>query len=111
MLKYLRCPCLSLPKHVVILKNTSYLFLIVALSLLTGFFWGSRWEEIGFLSPKDTNAQAKLSRLMRYVDQRYVDSLNIDSLSTEVIQEIIDRLDPHSVFIPKEEQHYETDSL
>ena len=41
---------------------------------------------------------------MRYVDQRYVDSLNIDSLSTEVIQEIIDRLDPHSVFIPKGEQ-------
>ena len=86
------------------MKNTPYLFLIVTLSLLTGFFWGSRWEEIGFLSPEDTNAQAKLSRLMRYVDQRYVDSLNIDSLSTEVIQEIIDRLDPHSVFIPKGEQ-------
>lgn len=86
------------------MKNNSFLFVIVLLSLLTGFFWGSRSEELGFNVPKSSNAQEKLARLMRYVDERYVDSLNIDSLSTEVIQKIIDQLDPHSVFISSSEQ-------
>ena len=71
---------------------------------MTGFFWGSRLEALGIRTPKSSNAQEKLALLMRYVDERYVDSLNIDSLSTEVIQKIIDQLDPHSVFISSSEQ-------
>ncbi len=86
------------------MKNNSFLFVIVLLSLLTGFFWGSRLEALGIRTPKSSNAQEKLALLMRYVDERYVDSLNIDSLSTEVIQKIIDQLDPHSVFISSSEQ-------
>jgi carboxyl-terminal processing protease len=84
-------------------KNTFYLLVIVVLSLLIGFFWGSRSEELGLFSAERSSAQAKLNLLMDYVDQRYVDSLDIDALSIEVIQEIIDRLDPHTVYIPKEE--------
>ena len=85
------------------MKNTFYLLVIVVLSLLIGFFWGSRSEELGLFSAERSSAQAKLNLLMDYVDQRYVDSLDIDALSIEVIQEIIDRLDPHTVYIPKEE--------
>ena len=85
------------------MKNTFYLLVIVVLSLLIGFFWGSRSEELGLFSAERSSAQAKMNLLMDYVDQRYVDSLDIDALSIEVIQEIIDRLDPHTVYIPKEE--------
>ncbi len=85
------------------MKNTFYLLVIVVLSLLIGFFWGSRSEELGLFSAERSSAQAKLNLLMDYVDQRYVDSLDIDALSIEVIQEIIDRLDPHTVYIPQEE--------
>ncbi len=94
------CPYLLKTRFV---KNTFYLLVIVVLSLLIGFFWGSRSEELGLFSAERSSAQAKMNLLMDYVDQRYVDSLDIDALSIEVIQEIIDRLDPHTVYIPKEE--------
>ena len=86
------------------MKNSIYLLLIVLLALLTGFFWGSRAEQLGWIPSPQGRAKAKLNRLMHYVGENYVDSINIDSLSKEVIQGIIERLDPHTVFIPSEEQ-------
>ena len=86
------------------MRNTLYMLCILILALITGFFWGTRWEKNIWFSSENGKAQAKLNRLIRYVGERYVDKVDIDSLSTEVIQEIIGRLDPHTVFIPNEER-------
>lgn len=86
------------------MRNVFYALTIIALALLTGFFWGTHWEKRSWLSTAGGQAQTKLNRLMRYVGENYVEAVDIDSLSTEVIQEIIDRLDPHTVFIPSEER-------
>lgn len=42
----------------------------------------------------------KVSRTMSYIDQLYVDPVNLDSLAEKVIPVILEKLDPHSVYIP-----------
>ncbi len=43
----------------------------------------------------------KLSRLIDYIDYEYVDTINTDSIVDVAINNILDKLDPHSVYIPK----------
>ncbi|WP_163717931.1 S41 family peptidase [Mangrovibacterium lignilyticum] len=45
----------------------------------------------------------KFGRLLRLVDSYYVDSTNVDKLTEEAIVDILSKLDPHSVYISKEE--------
>lgn len=93
------------------MRNTIYLLLIVGLALVTGFYWGANWEKKLWYTSDNGKAQIKLNRLMRYVGENYVEEVDIDSLSTEVIQEVINRLDPHTVFIPKEERQALTETM
>lgn len=45
----------------------------------------------------------KLNRLIDYIDYEYVDEINTDSIVDVTVNNILDKLDPHSVYIPKEE--------
>lgn len=45
----------------------------------------------------------KFGRLMRLIDSYYVDSAKIDDLTEKAIVEVLRNLDPHSVYISKEE--------
>lgn len=61
-------------------------------------------------APFDVNAQEevqknqlKFGRLLRLVDGYYVDSANIDDLTEKAIVGLLGDLDPHSVYISKEE--------
>ena len=47
--------------------------------------------------------QMKFGRLLRLVDGYYVDSANIDELTEKAIIHLLSELDPHSVYISKEE--------
>jgi carboxyl-terminal processing protease len=47
--------------------------------------------------------QAKFGRLLRLVDGYYVDSTNIDELTEKAIIHLLSELDPHSVYLSKEE--------
>ena len=42
----------------------------------------------------------RLERLLQYIDNDYVEEINTDSLVGEVIEDIVNRLDPHSIYIP-----------
>ena len=46
---------------------------------------------------------SKVDRLLQLMSQAYVDSLNIDSITDEVMSEMVQKLDPHSAYIPKED--------
>ncbi|MBN1985161.1 MAG: peptidase S41, partial [Prolixibacteraceae bacterium] len=63
-----------------------------------------------FFSPVDLLAQdsvqknqLKFGRLLRLVDGYYVDSANVDALTEKAIVHLLSELDPHSVYISKEE--------
>ena len=47
--------------------------------------------------------QTKVDRLLQLMEKAYVDSLNIDSITDEVMTELVQKLDPHSAYIPKED--------
>lgn len=45
----------------------------------------------------------KLDQLLMLLEQGYVESINMDSLTEEVMTEVVQKLDPHSAYIPKED--------
>ena len=47
--------------------------------------------------------QTKVDRLMQLIENAYVDSINMDSITDEVMAEFVEKLDPHSAYIPKED--------
>ncbi len=47
--------------------------------------------------------QLKFGRLLRLIDGYYVDSANVDKLTEKAIVSLLGELDPHSVYISKEE--------
>ncbi|MBP7507126.1 MAG: S41 family peptidase [Prolixibacteraceae bacterium] len=49
------------------------------------------------------NQTAKFGRLLRLVESYYVDSTNLEKLTEEAIIGLLNKLDPHSVYISKEE--------
>ena len=47
--------------------------------------------------------QTKVDRLLYLMQNAYVDSLDIDSMTDEVMSELVQKLDPHSAYIPKKD--------
>lgn len=45
----------------------------------------------------------KVDQLLRLMGEAYVDELNMDSVSDEVMTDFVQRLDPHSSYIPKKD--------
>ncbi|KUG09988.1 peptidase S41 [Solirubrum puertoriconensis] len=46
----------------------------------------------------------KFKEILSYVDREYVDSVNAEELSDYAIKRLLERLDPHSTYIPAKEQ-------
>ncbi|NAS31790.1 PDZ domain-containing protein [Flavobacteriaceae bacterium R38] len=60
----------------------------------------------------NTNSKKdKLNRLIDYIDYEYVDDVNTDSIVDVTVNNILDKLDPHSVYIPKQEIQRETENM
>ena len=71
--------------------------------MVLGFMIGSNQQLVQNVTRAPLNGNQKLNQFMRYLDRYYVDQIDTDSLATAVIQDLIERLDPHSFYIPKEE--------
>lgn len=80
-----------------------YMWVVVLLSITLGFLIGSNQQIVQNILRKPATGNQKLSQFMRYLDNYYVDKIDTDSLATEVIQDLIQKLDPHSFYISKEE--------
>lgn len=88
--------------------NKKYSFIwptIIATALAIGIFVGGKLH-FGD-SPEQlftTNSKKdKLNRLIDYIDYEYVDDIDTDSIVDETVNQILEKLDPHSVYIPKNE--------
>ncbi|MCE1200144.1 MAG: PDZ domain-containing protein, partial [Marinilabiliales bacterium] len=58
----------------------------------------------GSLNAQDVQSQAiKFGRVLRLVETFYVDTTNIGKLTESAIVELLAKLDPHSVYISKDE--------
>ena len=80
-------------------SNTIFLVLIIFLSISIGFLFGSNFEK-SFPVKKSNSNVDKLNKLLTYLSEDYVDKIDTDSLVRVVIEDIVNELDPHSVYIP-----------
>ena len=46
---------------------------------------------------------SKIDLMLRYMQQMYVDPVDVDSLTDEVMVDIVQKLDPHSAYIPQKD--------
>ena len=82
--------------------NKTYLPILFSIAIAGGIFIGAK------LNFKDTSRKIfatnskkdKLNRLIDYIDYEYVDKVNTDSIVDVTVNEILENLDPHSVYIP-----------
>jgi len=84
--------------------SRKYLPLIIGAACAIGVLMGalfdfSNGQEELFASH---SAKEKLDRLINYIKYDYVDDVNVDSIVELTIGNILDDLDPHSTYIPKD---------
>ena len=47
--------------------------------------------------------QTKVDRFLKLMESAYVDEIDVDSITDEVMSELVQKLDPHSAYIPKKD--------
>ena len=94
------------------IKNKIYLPLFIGLAIAIGVLIGSNlnFNRKSVLFSTNTN-EAKIKRLINYIQYDYVDEVDTDSLLDNVITDMLVKLDPHSVYIPKEEMQRVTENM
>ena len=86
-----------------------YFSIAVVFGILIGTFFsnGSSTNFIG----KSSSSEKKIKRLIDYIQSDYVDNVNTDELLDGAITEMLGKLDPHSVYIPKENLQLITENM
>jgi len=94
-------------------KTKIFLPLIVAISIAAGIFLGTslnyQKKTISFFG--GTPQERKIKRLIDYIQYEYVDEVDTDSLLDGTIKHMLDKLDPHSVYIPAKELAQVSESM
>ncbi|WP_372794396.1 S41 family peptidase [Lutibacter sp.] len=93
-------------------KRKASIPIFIGLSIVIGIFIGStfNYKNKSILFSSNTN-EAKIKKLINYIQYDYVDKVNTDSLLDDAITNMLVKLDPHSVYIPKEELQHVTESM
>lgn len=96
-------------------KNKDYYWLplVVAACIALGIFIGGklRFHDTPEKLFTTNSKKDKLNRLIDYIDFEYVDDVNTDSIVDITVNNILEKLDPHSVYIPKKDMQQETESM
>ncbi|MDE3742336.1 S41 family peptidase [Maribacter polysaccharolyticus] len=86
---------------------------IIAAALAVGVFFGGKLHFND--SPEQlftTNSKKdKLNRLIDYIDYEYVDDIDTDSIVDVTVNNILEKLDPHSVYIPEREMEEVSENM
>jgi len=77
------------------IKNTSVIFLLTLLFVIPAILVSAQ-EAV-------QQNQLKFGRLLRLIESYYVDSANINELTEKAIVNVLSELDPHSVYMSKDE--------
>jgi len=87
-----------------------YLALAVIFGLLIGVSLNSNSTNILSLN-KNSSQERKIKRLINFIEKDYVDTVNTESLLDGAITQMLGKLDPHSVYIPKENLQAVTENM
>ena len=93
-------------------KRKAYLPLFIGIAIALGIFIGSTFNFNNNAVLFSSNSkEAKIKRLINFIQYDYVDKVNTDSLLDDAITTMLAKLDPHSVYIPKDELQSVTESM
>ncbi len=86
---------------------------VVAFSLALGIFVGGKlhFDDTPEKLFTTNSKKDKLNRLIDYIDYEYVDEVDTDSIVDVTVNNILDKLDPHSVYIPKDEMQRVSENM
>lgn len=87
-----------------------YFAFAVVLGILIGVFFGGNSSNLLSLS-KNNSQEQKIKRLINFIEQDYVDTVNTENLLDGAITQMLGKLDPHSVYIPKENQQANIENM
>jgi carboxyl-terminal processing protease len=92
--------------------NSTYLPIVIGAVFALGTVLGSMMN-----APADdqllakNSSKTKLNKLIDFINNEYVDSVNTDSIVNLTVDNILSKLDPHSVYIPPSEQAEVAESM
>ncbi len=93
-------------------NNNKYLPIVLFFTLAVGVLLG------GFLNfpiekapTTKNNYKNKLYKIIDFIDNEYVDQVNTDSIVDLTVNDILTKLDPHSIYIPSSEQSGVAESM
>ena len=90
--------------------NKIYFPTIIAIAIAFGLLLGNRLNNSSELSGKNTYKN-KLNKLIDFIEREYVDDINTDSIVDLTVNGILENLDPHSVYIAKNELESVSESM
>ena len=89
-----------------------YFPIIIAMAVAIGLLLGSKLNssnQNNFLSK--SSKRNKLNKLIDFIEREYVDEINTDSIVDLTVNGILENLDPHSVYISRNELQAVTESM
>lgn len=92
--------------------NSKYLPIVIGAAFALGTLLGSLMNapvEDTLLAKN--YSKTKLNKLIDFINNEYVDSVNTDSIVNLTVDNILSKLDPHSVYIPPTEQAEVAESM
>ena len=93
-------------------KRNIYIPFLIGIAIALGVFIGSNLnfnnKSVLFSS---NSKEAKIKKLINYINYDYVDEVDTDELLDGAITEMLGKLDPHSVYIPKEDLQQVTENM
>jgi len=90
-----------------------WLPIVLACCLITGMLIGNLLQNnSGNQSPiKVFTRQDKLTSILDFIERNYVDSVKMEAITEEIIPNLLEKLDPHSIYIPPKELQEVNESL
>ncbi|MEO8234860.1 MAG: S41 family peptidase [Flavobacterium sp.] len=90
-----------------------YFPLIIFAAVAMGFLLGGIFVRIPVSVKQNTENQTKqkLNKLIDFINNEYVDNVNTDSIVDQTVNGILSKLDPHSVYIAKNEAQGVAESM
>lgn len=83
--------------------------LVLGLGIKFGYELNNRISHKSTIGSQSSNS--RLEEVMRYIEIKYVDTVNTDDLTGDIISALLDKLDPHSFYIPREDLAQVNESL
>ncbi|MEO9966468.1 MAG: S41 family peptidase [Reichenbachiella sp.] len=92
-------------------KSQIRLPLFISMAIAAGIFIGANMTSSNSSSSGLAKSLLKFREVLNYVDGHYVDDVETDKLVEKAISDMLEELDPHTAYIPTEEQEYSRSQL